>query len=155
MSLETDLQDISVTALEIRNWLGIARDTTVEDAVRKMRDERTYCALILEEGRLVGIFTDTDVLNKVLGHPENWKKPVAEVMTAQPQTVSNTSTAAEALNLLNTHTFRNLPVVDSAGQVVGNVGQESFIRYLSDRFHMHVYNQPPEFGRYAKTRHGA
>lgn len=155
MSLESELGEIRVTALEIGQWIGVQKDTTVADTVGRMRDEKTNCALVQDGKKLVGIFTDHDVFTKVLGQADTWQKPVSEIMTANPKTVSRDSGAAAALEVMDGNRIRNVPIVDANGEVVGNIDQQSFVRYLSDRFHMHVYNQPPEPDQYARTRHGA
>ncbi len=155
MSLENDLRNVSIAALEIGNWIGVAAGTTVADTVRRMRDEKTNCALIKEGEKLIGIFTDHDVLHKVLGHSEVWQQPVESLMTADPKSIRPEDGPGAALSLMDGNKIRNVPVVDREGKVMGNVAQQTFVRYLSDRFHTHVYNQPPEFEQYTRTRHGA
>lgn len=155
MSLETDLQELRITALEISDFLEAPKDTTVREVVTHMRDENIPCALIVNEGKLVGIFTDKDVMHKVMGLPEVWDRPISELMTENPKTVASSSSAAEALQLMNEAGVRNMPVLNSDGSVLGNIGQKSFVRYLSDKFHMHIYNQPPAPDQHTKTRHGA
>jgi CBS-domain-containing membrane protein len=56
---------------------------------------------------------------------------------------------------MNAGHYRNMPVVDDSGKVVGNLTQFAIIKFLSDRFSQAVYNLPPEPDLVAKARDGA
>lgn len=143
MGLEGELKQVPVTNLEMSHWISVSKEATVKEVVQQMRDERIRCALITEEGKLAGIFTDRDVLDQVVGKPDNWVKPIGEVMTRSPKSVPTTATASQALNTMVESGIRNLPVVDQNGMVAGNLGQRSVVRYLSDRFQLQVANNIP------------
>ncbi len=98
---------------------------------------------MLRDGRLVGIFTDRDILRKVVEHPETWDQPIATVMTPNPRTLDEKATAAEALALMNQLHVRNVPVVRSNGEVVGNFTPYAIVRFLADTFPVTIYNRPP------------
>ena len=76
-------------------------------------------------------------------------------MTHSPLTVNATSRADMALALMDFKHFRNVPVVDDQGKVVGNLTHYAIIKYLSDRFPESVYNLPPDPQQVAKKRNGA
>jgi PAS domain S-box-containing protein len=92
----------------------------------------TSCVLVVSEARLVGIFTEADVV-KVVARRKSLKGiSVAEVMTGELVTLNirefkNLSTA---LNLLQQHDIRHLPILDNAGEVLGIVTQRSLLEAL-------------------------
>ena len=155
MSLESNLQHEQVIHLDVGNFTEVKSDTPVKDVVEQMRSEGHNCAVITKRNKLVGIFTDRDLLRKVVDAPESWDKPIDEVMTALPITVDATAPADAALDLMHKHHFRNVPVIDSEGQVIGNLTHYAIIKYLADRFPESVYNLPPDPDRVSRNRDGA
>jgi CBS domain-containing protein len=109
-----------------------------------MRQEKSRVSLITASGRLIGIFTERDVLRKVVTTPETLDAPIDQVMTLDPITVPPQTPAAEALWLMDEHHFRNLPVVAEDGALVGNMTHATIINYLGSRYPMEVLNLPPD-----------
>lgn len=155
MSLETDLQEEQVNHLDLNNFTTVEIGTSVKSTIEKMRAENQHCAIILDEGSLVGIFTDRDILNKVIDSRETWDLPIEDVMTPSPLTVQAKHRADMALALMDFKHFRNVPVLDDDGKVVGNLTHYAIIKYLSDRFPESVYNLPPDPEQVTKKRGGA
>lgn len=146
MSVETNLKQEKIMYLDLSEFCSVGSGTSVRDTVAAMRAGKTNAAFILKDGELVGIFTDRDVLHKVVQHPEIWDDPIDEHMTGTPSTLSPEDSAKSALQLMDEGHFRNVPVVDSAGKIHGNVSHYAFIKFLADGFPQEVYNLPPDDG---------
>lgn len=146
MSIEADLKNEKIFHLDLHEFSTVGRKTSVRDVIDTMRRERRNCALVLDGDALVGIFTDRDVLKKVVSTPELWDTPIEEVMTATPTTIDPQDSADNALQMMDDGHFRNVPVVDSDGQIRGNVSHYAFIKFLADHFPQEVYNLPPDDG---------
>ncbi|HXV43660.1 MAG TPA: CBS domain-containing protein [Anaerolineae bacterium] len=155
MSLEYDLRQEQVIHLNLTEFTQVESGASVRATIEKMRQENHNCAFVTNQGRLVGIFTDRDILRKVVAAPESWDRPIETVMTAQPLTVNTSDPADTALNLMNERHFRNVPVLDNKGSVVGNLTHYAIVKYLADRFPESVYNLPPEPDRVTQNRDGA
>jgi arabinose-5-phosphate isomerase len=82
---------------------------------------RTGAVMLVDsEGRLIGLFTDSDLARLIEGRrDEALDRPIAEVMTRGPLTVAIGSRVAEALELFRRHKISELPVIDALGQPVG------------------------------------
>ena len=98
-----------------------ASDTSVLDAARLMKRESVGAVLVVEDGRLRGIFTERDALNRVLaeGLPPG-DTTLAQVMTADPFTVEESQPFGYALHLMHENGFRHVPVT-RGGKPVGMV----------------------------------
>ena len=94
---------------------------SVRDACRLMAEHQCGSVLVTERGRLLGIFTEGDLVRRVLapGHDPNLTLLV-EVMTAEPDTIRPRETVDEAIRRMDEYGYRHLPVVD-ADAVVGMV----------------------------------
>ncbi len=94
---------------------------TVCDAVREMAARGIGAVLVMEGQDLLGIFTERDLSFRVVAQGLDPKTTrLAEVMTAEPDTLPPDAPAAAALELMRTNNYRHLPVV-GAGRVLGIV----------------------------------
>ena len=85
-----------------------------------LRDADRGCAVVVDDGRVVGIFTERDVLNKVTPRREQLlDRPVAEVMTPDPFVMHEHGSILVALNEMAIGGFRNNPLVDDVGVLRG------------------------------------
>ncbi|MEM7031650.1 MAG: CBS domain-containing protein [Chloroflexota bacterium] len=155
MSLENDLQQEQVIHLDLTEFTVVDGETSVQETVKQMREADHHCAFVTKNDVLEGIFTDRDILRKVVGTPEVWSRPIKTVMTASPLTVAAADPADKALALMDEKHFRNVPVLDEQGQIVGNLTHYAVIKYLCDRFPESVYNLPPDPDQVADDRIGA
>lgn len=95
---------------------------TVRDVAVKMAAAQVGAVLVVEEERLVGIFTERDALNKVLAVGRDPASTlVGEVMAHQPQTILPEKPLAYALHMMVEGGFRHVPVVDAGGSLRGMV----------------------------------
>ncbi|HWK47448.1 MAG TPA: CBS domain-containing protein [Stellaceae bacterium] len=93
--------------------------TFVSDAASIMAERNIGAVMVCQDGRLVGIFTERDVVKRVVAHGlQPTTTRLAEVMTANPDTVSPDEAPHRALEMMRSRGYRHLPVVD-AGRVVG------------------------------------
>ncbi len=88
MDLARNLRVDSVSRLEPTPPHRVEFTQMVQDAVYLMRSESVGCLLVCQQGRLVGVFTERDLLCRVLGVGKALTIPIGDVMTAEPVTVS-------------------------------------------------------------------
>jgi len=109
---------------------SVGPDTPVTECVRLMTAGKIGALIVMEGGRLIGIFTERDALNKVLAgglDPGNTK--VSEVMTRDPYCISPTTTVDDAMKLITKRRFRHLPIVDN-GKVLAVVSSGDLTHWL-------------------------
>lgn len=155
MGIEYDLKNELVIHLDLTRFTEVEPGTSVRATVEAMREANHNCAFVTCDGQLRGIFTDRDILRKVVDAPETWDRPIEEVMTPGPFAVNTRDAADVALALMNEKHFRNVPVLDNNGVTTGNLTHYAIIKYLADRFPESVYNLPPDPDRISPDRIGA
>ena len=117
-------QSIS-SVLEPRRLVVAAPDASVTEAAILMKVGRVGAVLVVDEGRLIGIFTERDVVCRVLAAGRDPQATrLAEVMTPEPKTVSPDETFGYALLLMHENGFRHVPVVEE-GRPIGVVSARS------------------------------
>ena len=101
------------SVIEPRKLVVAAPETNVAEAAKLMKRNRVGAVLIVEQGRLVGIFTERDAVFRVMARGRDPKSTaLREVMTREPTTVAPEETFGHALLVMYENGFRHLPVVD-------------------------------------------
>ena len=136
--------------------LVLDEQTSLEEALREMREHRQGCILVTRDGKLSGIFTERDVLMKVVGtNIDLARTPIRPYMTRDPVRLPEDAIVAYALNKMCVEGFRHVPLTDAAGRPVGVVSMRDIIEYLSGFFPKDVLNLPPEPTSGFRNREGA
>jgi CBS domain-containing protein len=109
---------------------SVGPDTPVTECVRLMTAEKIGALVVMDGGRLIGIFTERDALNKVLaGGLDPGSTKVAEVMTKDPYCIPPTTTVGDAMELITKRRFRHLPIVEN-GKVLAVVSSGDLTHWL-------------------------
>jgi len=135
--LETPISD-----LPLRDPILVCYTSSVADAVRNMNDHHTGCVLVEKDGKLIGIFTERDVLTKDFFRADSHTVPVESVMTPNPETLEPEDSIAFALNKMSVGGYRHIPIVDGA-KPVGVLSVRDVVDFLVDLFPSDVLNLPP------------
>ena len=121
----------------------VSPSTSVRSAIAAMQEGSRSCVLAVEEGKLAGIFTEHDVLNRCMDDGFDWDQPLsAGVLTKEPRTIASNRTIAEAIMLMQQHHYRTLPVMEG-GSAVGLVRLGDLVRHLAEEYPEDVLNLPP------------
>ena len=155
MNIEQELSAEVVSHLDLSSFTQVPSGTPIFEVLNIMRDQQVSAVLVNKEEQLAGLFTERDVLTQVADEPSTWKLPVEEMMTASPQTLSPDAAVQEALHLMNAGHYRNVPVVDGNGGIVGVLSQNSIVKFLTDHYPREIYNLPPDPESIPRTREGA
>ena len=128
----------------LKQPVRVTPTTSIRQAVEVMNERRVGCVLVVDGGRLVGIFTERDVLRKVVTAGRDIDAtPVGEVMTRDPESLTLDDGISYALNLMSDGGFRHIPLVDANGYPTGIVAMRNVVDYIVDLFPGEVRNLPP------------
>ena len=144
MELVRNLKIDSVSRLHPTPPRRVTPSQTVAEAVALMRGEQVGCLLVCEGERLVGIFTERDLMRRVLAAGRPLTTPVADCMTPDPVVVHPKESVSAAVTRMEEGGYRHLPVVDEAGRPVGILSVKRIVHYLAEHFPAIVYNLPPD-----------
>jgi CBS domain-containing protein len=109
---------------------SVTPQTSVGDAISRMNERRIGSVLVMEGSRLMGIFTERDVLTRVVpARLDPDKTSVSEVMTRQPVIISPMTTVQEAMKTVTHTRCRHLPVILN-GKVLGLISIGDLTRWM-------------------------
>jgi CBS domain-containing protein len=110
--------------------LLVAAGDTLGEVAEWMRAQELGSALVVEDGRLVGILTSRDLLRALAGRVDSAEARVGQWMTAEPIAVSTGTTIEAAAGLMTEHGIHHLPVVDGE-RPVGMLGLRAVLERVS------------------------
>jgi len=154
MDIEERIKAVEVVALGMDPPVVADASTTLRAVVRRMRDERSGCALLTRDGKLAGVFTERDLVLRVVGVEGALDQPVSDWMTPDPDRVRQRDPVLTAIRLMRRRGYRNVPVVDEADQVVGCVRHKDIVDYIAEVYPEQVLNLPPDPDQVVLEREG-
>ena len=117
--------------------ITINRDEPIEKAAQLMYENRIGSVLVVdEEGKLVGIVTERDMIYAIVGGKVGKKLPVWEIMTENPITTTPDELLVNAIEKMRDAKIRHLPVVDREGRPVGMLSMRDVLDYLLTILHV-------------------
>lgn len=155
MSLRDNLQRDAVSALRTLEPIAMGVEGTVRDAIRLMQDRRAGCVFVTEHNRPIGVFTERDVLTRVMAGVSSLDTSIVEVMTRDPQVITEGYSVAHVIQTMHDGGFRHMPVVDDSGHLTHVVSVKRIVEYLVEHFPSTVFNLPPKPVRSLTSREGA
>jgi CBS domain-containing protein len=112
----------------------VSLEATAADAVRLMLDRHVGAVAIVDtDARVAGIFTERDVLRKLVLSGRNLEDtPVREVMTTSVELAAPETSPGEALTIMVDRHFRHLPIADSRGKLLGMLSIRDVLQWRID-----------------------
>ena len=113
--------------------------------VEAMKTKGRGAVCVEEDGALVGIFTERDLVSRIDHSDTLWPHVVVrDVMTPHPMVVRRDDSLAEALRRLTQGRRRHLPVVDAQGEVLGLISIRDILTFVASKFPEDLINLPPD-----------
>jgi CBS domain-containing protein len=107
------MMKLIVDLIPDQKFATIAPKATVREAARTMAERNIGAILVTEGARLVGIFSERDILGRVVAKdldPDT--TPVESVMTRNPDSLPPNANIRDAMRLMVAHDYRHVPVLD-------------------------------------------
>jgi CBS domain-containing protein len=122
-------------------------DAPVQRAVDLMRRKRVSAVLVVERAkarRLVGIFTERDLVDRALPARSWARARVDRFMTRAPEALRAKDPLAYAVNKMTVGGFRHVPIVDDAGRPAGILSARHVLQFVVELCPEEILNLPPE-----------
>lgn len=133
--LEEALAERTVEEMPLRPFTTIAPEASVRRALSVLAGLEISCLLVAEEGHLLGVFSERDVLSRVaLRYDQVKDRAVREVMTPDPVHVYSTDSVAAALCVMAVSGYRHVPVLDPDETLVGIASPQRITAFLQEHF---------------------
>ena len=122
---------IPISSLEPNQPICVDTGVMASEAINVMRSKRIGCVLVVDGGRLAGIFTERDFLTRVLAKELDADgTPIEKVMTRAPEYLYKDDPVAFALNKMSVGNYRHIPLIDAGHRPVGLVSVKDIFHRL-------------------------
>jgi CBS domain-containing protein len=151
------LAEVRLRALSRRQPVTVPPGTSLAACIGAIQRIGTGDSVFVcdASGRLLGVLTERDIFGRLVGENVDLTQPVETLMTTEPKTLDLDQTIRDAIVLMQTGRYRNVPVVDDSGRLVGVVRQADIIKYLAESFPEELLNLPPRPHQRMKEPEGA
>lgn len=131
--VEADLMRDRIERLWPKTPSTVTSSTTVGEVLRKMVNETIGCVMVVDNGKLVGIFSERDALMRLnVDAAMHFQKPISQFMTQRPVTLETHDKIAFALHKMNLGGYRHVPILFD-GKLAGVISIRDILRYLTER----------------------
>lgn len=154
MRLRTTLKNETVADVGYFKPVKVQEGKNMRAAVKRMRQGKSGCLLVLKGRKLTGIFTERDFLTRVLVREEAFELPISNFMTPDPTVARFDEPIYRVLARMYAGGMRHLPVLGKRDRPVGIISIGLVAYYLADLHPTVVYNLPPDPARYPSAREG-
>lgn len=139
------LIDEKLKSLTRREPLTVRPGTSLQVCIDRIRQGGTGDSVFVTDarGRLVGVLTERDIFARLVSPDVDLAQPVELLMVDHPNTLHLDEPVRRAIDLMKTGKFRNVPLVDDDGVLVGVVRPVDVLKYLAEAFPEELLNLPP------------
>lgn len=153
--LDSDALHQPLDILDLSPAVCVDRSATVRECIDLMKTRHASAIAVTDNGVLCGIFTERDIVSKVIDPPRDWSTvPVTDHMTGDPERLRAHQGIWLVLNLMHNGGYRHVPVVDDNGHPAQMVSVRDLVDYLAEFFPEEVLNLPPDPTGEPKSRYG-
>ena len=136
------VRDDKVNLMHTDDYVRIEPSTPLHQAIEVMKQDEGGCAIVCDGDQVVGIFTERDLLTKIIGEEIDLNAPVSSWMSTTVSTLTPDDTIGNAVDLMHFKSFRNIPLVKD-GKLVGSISVFDVISYLAESYPKVTMNLPP------------
>ncbi|HET9481130.1 MAG TPA: CBS domain-containing protein [Candidatus Polarisedimenticolia bacterium] len=152
--IEELLRNGTIRSMGIEPVTSLPATTKLRDVIGIMQKRRVAAVVLHESGRVAGIFTERDLLNRIVGLSLNDDLPIAEVMTREPKVLSPDDRISDAVRLMTEKGYRHIPLVDADGREAGLISAHDIMEFVAAHYPKEIQNLPSELGQVPRRPEG-
>jgi predicted transcriptional regulator len=122
----------SLAELEHEDAISAQASESAGEVMRRLNEAKRECAIIFDDGKLAGVFTERDVWQAMSGR-DHASMSIGDVMTRKPETLRATDTVASALALMSIGQRRHLLITDGESQNYKIISAKAILKYIAER----------------------
>jgi CBS domain-containing protein len=128
-----------------RDPITVPPGTSLADCIRVIQQTGTGDSVFVTQAdrRLVGVLTERDIFGRIVGGDVDLSQPVESMMTTTWHHLHVEETVRDAIELMQTGRYRNVPLLDDDNRLVGVVRPQDVLKFLAEAFPEELLNLPP------------
>ena len=144
-ALVPSVADERLKVLSRREPVTVQPGTSLDDCVAAIRRTGTGDSVFVlnADGTLAGVLTERDIFGRIVGGDVDLRQPVETMMTTSPHHLHLEDSVRDAIELMQTGRYRNVPLLDDDDHLMGVVRPQDILKYLAEAFPEELLNLPP------------
>ena len=128
-----------------RDPVTVLPGTSLGDCVAAIQRTGTGDSVFVTrpDGRLAGVLTERDIFGRIVGGDVDLAMPVESMMTTTWHHLHAEETVRDAIELMQTGRYRNVPLLDDEDHLLGVVRPQDILKFLAEAFPEELLNLPP------------
>lgn len=155
MPIYRELEHHPIGSIALEPALTVAGDAAAGAVAASMHASRRSYVLVLDGGRLAGIFTYYDLLMRAVTPDGLPATPVRDFMTPNPTTLPATAPLSAAVAPMVEGGYRHIPIADGARGYLGVLTSHVLLQFLAEMLPDRILNLPPRPHQTARVPDGA
>ena len=137
--------DERLRVLSRREPVTVPPGTSLADCIAAIQRTGTGDSVFVNDGtgRLAGVLTERDIFGRIVGGDVDLSQPVETMMTTDPRHLHLDETVRDAIDLMQTGRYRNVPLLDEEDHLIGVVRPQDILKFLAEAFPEELLNLPP------------
>jgi len=146
----------NISSIDIKKAILKNENASLQSVIESMQLSHSSCILIINNNKIIGIFTERDVITKVVGKDVNLgNEEICNYMTNKPEILYSDDSIAFALNKMIDGGFRHIPIVHTKSKEIFVISMQDIINSIGDFYFDDIVNLPPKPLRSTSQREGA
>ena len=146
----------NISSIGIKKAILKDENASLQSVIESMQLSHSSCILIINNNKITGIFTERDVITKVVGKNVNLEnEEICNYMTNKPEILHSDDSIAFALNKMTDGGFRHVPIVHTKSKEIFVISMQDIINSIGDFYFDDIVNLPPKPLRSTSQREGA
>ena len=143
MPIYRELEHLPIGSISLEPAFAVDGETVAHEVVATMLASRFGYVLVMDAGRLAGIFTEHDLLTRAVTPDGMPAAPVRDFMTPNPTTLDATAPLSAALEPMVTGGYHHIPIADGGRGYVGVLTSHNLFHFLAELLPDRLLNLPP------------
>jgi len=116
--------------------LIVSPQDSLQKLMQEMSSRQISCSVMVEQDRVKGIVTESDIIQEISNKNRNFKKKAKEIMSTPVYTIQANASLEKANKIMDTKFFNSFPVVDK-DNVIGMVTRHDIVHAVNHRYRFH------------------
>lgn len=153
-NLDRSLRSIRIDEIALPEPVIFEQGTSIRRVMAGLRKKKRSGAILCADRKIVGIFTERDLLSRLSGPDADLDAPIDTVMTRSPKTLRPGDLLTLGIRMMTEEGYRQIPLVDDEGRAVGLLTARRILMFIADHYPAEVLNLPPRLDQKALTPEG-
>ena len=131
MNIANGLRETPVSSLDLSRFVSVDPSKTTAETVTEMNNAGVSCACVADGPHLRGVFTQRDILLRIIGRSFTWDRPISEEMTKTVRTMGLDESVFAGLTIMNDWWVRSVPVIDRDDRLAGCLSYYTIMKEIA------------------------